>query len=80
MYLGAENKFELYNGSKMRAGIESLGGKSLNFPDVADRVTDAMNRQRLTIAKAAKELSLGDRMELLRWRNECKEMLAGVLG
>jgi hypothetical protein len=75
MYLGAENKFELYNGSNMRAAIERAGGKSLNFPELADRVTDAMNKGRLTIAKACKELSFGDRIEVERWRDECKEML-----
>ena len=75
MYLGAENKFELYNGSNMRAAIEKAGGKSLNFPELADRVTDAMNKGRLTIAKACKELSFGDRMEVERWRDECREML-----
>ena len=80
MYLGTERKFELYNGSKMRAAIEKNGGRSLNFPEVADRVTDAMNKGRLTIAKAASELSLGDRMELERWRDECKTVLSEVLG
>ena len=79
MYLGTEKKFELYNGSKMRAAIETNGGRSLNFPELADRVTDAMNKGRLTIAKAAAELSLGDRMELERWREECKTMLSEVI-
>jgi hypothetical protein len=79
MYLGSERKFELYNGSKMKAAIEKNGGRSLNFPEVADRVTDAMNKGRLTIAKAATELSLGDRMELERWRDECKSMLSEVI-
>ena len=80
MYLGTEKKFELYNGSKMRAAIEKNGGRSLNFPEVADRVTDAMNKARLTIAKAASELHLGDRMELERWRDECKTVLSEVIG
>ena len=74
LYLGTEAKFELYNGSKMRAAIEKAGGRSLNFPELADRVTDAMNKGRLTIAKACKELSFGDRIEVERWRDECKEM------
>lgn len=80
MYLGPEKKFELYNGSKMRAAIETNGGRSLNFPEVADRVTDAMNKGRMTIEKAVRELSLGDRMELERWRDECKAMLSEVIG
>ena len=41
-------------------------------------LTDAMNTGRLTIAKALGELSLGDRIELERWRDECREMLAEV--
>ena len=79
MYLGTERKFQLYNGSKMRAAIEQAGGRSLNFPELADRVTDAMNKGRLTIAKAIEELSFGDRMEVERWRDECKEMFAEVI-
>jgi hypothetical protein len=79
MYLGTEAKFELYNGSKMRTVIEKAGGRSLNFPEVADRVTDAMNKARLTISKACKELSFGDRIEAERWRDECKEMLLEVI-
>ena len=79
MYLGSEKKFELYNGSKMKVAIEKSGGRSLNFPEVADRVTDAMNKGRLTIAKAVTELSLGDRMELERWRDDCKSMLSEVI-
>jgi hypothetical protein len=77
--LGTERKFELYNGSKMRASIEQAGGRSLNFPELADRVTDAMNKGRLTVAKAIEELSFGDRMEVERWRDECKEMFAEVI-
>ena len=78
MYLGTEKKFELYNGSKMRAAIESCGGRSLNLPELADRVTDAMNKGRLTVERAVGELSLGDRMELERWRDDCKAMLSEV--
>ena len=78
MYLGAEKKFELYNGSKMKAEVESRGGRSLNLPELADRVTDAMNKSRLTIERALGELSLGDRMELERWRDDCKAMLSEV--
>jgi MinD-like ATPase involved in chromosome partitioning or flagellar assembly len=79
LYLGAEKKFELYNGSKMRLGIEGKGSRSINLPELADRVTDAMNKGRITIAKATRELSLGDRMELERWREECAAMLSQVV-
>ena len=42
-------------------------------------MTDAMNKGRMTIAKATGELSLGDRMELERWREECAAMLSQVV-
>ena len=80
LYLGSERKFELYNGSKMKSGIEGKGGKSINLPELADRVTDAMNKGRTTIAKATGELSLGDRMELERWREDCAAMLSQIIG
>jgi hypothetical protein len=80
MYLGLEKKFELYNTSKLKATIEGKGGKSLNFSDLADRVTDVMNRQRWTITTAIGELPYGDRMELERWRDECKSMLREAIG
>jgi hypothetical protein len=79
LYAGSEKKFELYNNSDARKSIEGSGGMSLNFPEVADRVTDAMDRGRLTTEKALKELPFGDRMELERWRDECKEMLTLAL-
>ena len=52
LYLGSEKKFELYNRSKIKSAIEAKGSKSLSFPELADRVTDAMNKGRLTIEKA----------------------------
>src|ERR1700690_1406199 len=80
MYFGTEQKFEVYNGSKTRAAIEQGGGRSLNFPELADRVTDAVNKGRLTVAKAIAELSFGDRMEVERWRDECRELFAEGIG
>jgi hypothetical protein len=79
LYLGSEKKFELYNGSKMKSAIEGKGSKSISLPELADRVTDAMNKGRMTIEKATGELSLGDRMELERWREECAAMLSQVV-
>jgi hypothetical protein len=78
LYWGEDMKFDTYNGSDLRKEIEQRGGKTLNFPDVADRVTEAMNKDRMTIHKAIKELSFGSRMELLRWQGEYKLMLAEV--
>jgi len=71
-YFGEEKKFELYNNSKIRQAVEEKGGKSVTFPDLADRVSDDLYSKRLSIAAAAKELPIGNRAELLRWRGEVK--------
>jgi hypothetical protein len=78
-HYGEENKFELYNSSKLRTAVEERGGKSVTFPDLADRVSDDLYSQRMSIAVASKELPIGNRAELSRWRAEVKKMLAEVI-
>ena len=78
-YFGEEKKFELYNNSKIRTAVESRGGLSLNFPDLADRVSDDIYSKRLSIAKALKELPIGNRAELARWKTEVKKTLEAVI-
>ena len=78
-YFGDEKKFELYNSSKTRSAVEARGGLSLNFPDLADRVSDDLYSKRLSIAKALKELPIGNRAELSRWQGEVKKTLSAVI-
>lgn len=78
-HYGDEKKFELYNASKLRTAVEERGGQSVTFPDLADRVSDDIYIKRLSIAIALKELPLGNRAELARWRGEVKKILAGVI-
>jgi hypothetical protein len=59
-YFGEEKKFELYNGSKLRTAIEERGGKSVTFPDLADRVSDDLYSKRISIAAALKEFPIGN--------------------
>lgn len=77
-YFGEEKKFELYNGSKLRTAVEDRGGKSVTFPDLADRVSDDIYSNRMSISVALKELPIGNRAELTRWRNEVKKVLDEV--
>ena len=56
-----------------------IGGKSLNFPDLADRVSDDIYTKRLSIARAATELPLGNRAEVTRWRRECRKMFGEIV-
>jgi MinD-like ATPase involved in chromosome partitioning or flagellar assembly len=78
-YFREEKKFELYNNSKIRQEVEGKGGKSVTFPDLADRVSDDLYSKRLSIAAAAKELPIGNRAELLRWRSEVKKVLETLI-
>jgi hypothetical protein len=78
-YFGDEKKFELYNGSKIRTEVEARGGRSITFPDLADRVADDIYVNRLSIGAAAKSLPIGNRAELGRWRGEVRKVLAEVL-
>lgn len=78
-YFGNREKFETYNNSQTKKYIEQLGGKSLVFPEVADRVSDDLYIKRMTIEKAAEDLPIGNRIELLRWRAEIKKMFEEVI-
>jgi hypothetical protein len=78
-YLGDEAKFDFYNGSKIREAIEQQDGRSVTFPALADRVSNELYINRMSIATAAKELPIGNRAELNRWRSEVKKSLHGIV-
>jgi CobQ/CobB/MinD/ParA nucleotide binding domain len=74
-YFGDESQFELYNESEMRQRVEGKGGKSVTFPDLADRVADDLYTKRLALSTAARVLPIGNRAELGRWRGEVRKVL-----
>jgi hypothetical protein len=78
-YAGAPSKFELYNSSNIKKTIENRGGKTIDFPDLADRVADEIRNERLPIAEAGEKMPLGNRAELARWRAEVKKVMEAVL-
>ena len=75
-YFGDARKFELYEQSSVKRAIKEQGGLSLFLPDLADRVTDALYTERITLDEAASQLKLGDRAVLQSWRNSVRSMLA----
>jgi hypothetical protein len=74
-YFGDARKFELYEQSAVKRAIKEQGGLSLYLPDLADRVTDALYTDRITLEEAATQLKLGDRTVLQSWRNSVRSML-----
>lgn len=78
-HFGEDKKFELYNGSNIKEALEKSGGKSLLFPDLADRVTDSMYIDRLSINKALETMPIGNRAEINRWKNEVKKVFKEII-
>lgn len=78
-HYGDGEKFQLYNESATKKRVESAGGKTIDFPDLADRVSDAISNGNLAISKGATDLSFGDRIELSRWRSEVWKALGEVV-
>ena len=78
-YFGADAKFELYNGSDVRKAVERKSGRSVLFPDMADRVSDALYSDRLSIAKAWRTMPIGNRAELRRWLEEVNKIFPGLV-
>jgi len=78
-YFGVDAKFELYNGSDVKKAVERNGGRSVLFADMADRVSDDLYSNRLSIAKAWGTLPIGNRAELRRWLEEVNKVLATVV-
>jgi len=68
-YFGDESKYQLYNNGKTKTDIENQGGLSLNFPDIADSISDILYTERLSIKKAIETLPIGNKAELKRWKN-----------
>lgn len=79
LYFGEPEKFQLYNDSDSRKRVETAGGKTIDFPDLADRVADDLVTKRLTIKRASEELPIGNRAELLRWRKLAHKALGELL-
>jgi len=48
------------------------------LPDLADRVTDDLYTRRVMLSEAAKQLKLGDRVELARWRTLVTTMFGEI--
>jgi hypothetical protein len=74
-YFGDLRKFEPYEQSPVKEAIKQQGGRNLFLPDLADRVTDALYTDRITLDEAGHQLKLGDRAVLQSWRNAAHALL-----
>ena len=77
-YFGSNIKFELYNNSNVKKAVEAKNGLSVFFPDMADRVSDDLYSNRLSIGRGARSMSMGNRAELRRWLGEAQKVLESV--
>ena len=78
LYHGPERKFELYNNSKIRTAVEAQG-KTFNFPEVADRISDQLHSERMPIQRVIETAPVGNRAEVNRWVKECAMVFDEVI-
>ena len=78
LYFGDPGKYQLYSDSEIKKKIE-YSGQTIDFPELADRVSDDLATRRLSIQSAIGELPIGNRAELLRWRIAAHRSLGEVL-
>jgi len=64
----APSLFELYDNSPLRQAVEARQGLSLFLPQLATRVTNLVQSNRLTLERARETATLGSRAEIERWR------------
>ena len=76
-FFGEAEKFELFNESNTKIEAEKRGA-TIDCPDLADRVTDDLYSNRLSIAKATEEMPIGNRAELKRWRSRGWKMFDAI--
>jgi len=69
----APSLFELYDNSPLRKAVEERQGLSLFLPQLATRVTNLVQSNRLTLERARESATLGSRAEIERWRRECAQ-------
>lgn len=79
LYFGEREKYQLYSESEIKKRVEAGNGRTIDFPDLADRVADDLATRRLSIKSAIEELPIGNRAELLRWRIAAHKSLGEVL-
>lgn len=80
LYFGPVHKFDDYEKSAVKKEIEASGGMTFNFPALADRVAKELYSERIPISRAASELTLGNRIELNRWRRYAHGMFHSSFG
>jgi hypothetical protein len=75
-YFGNDERFDLYNNSKLRQQVESSGGKSLVFPKLLPMVSRELynNRQTIEAAIVDTNVPLGNRGVLKAWQKKCEEL------
>ncbi|MEE4378011.1 MAG: ArsA-related P-loop ATPase [Candidatus Competibacteraceae bacterium] len=87
-FFGKPEQFALYH-NLWRKKIEKRGGRSLDLPQLAPRVSGDLYSKRWSIARALQKappgsppgtaLPIGNRAELNRWRNEVTQMFDAVI-
>lgn len=81
MLFGVSENF-FFDSSKEKKLLEGDGKERriFDFPEMADRVAESISNERFSISDGIKNLSLGERCELKRWRKICFEIFDAIPG
>lgn len=82
MLFGVGEKFSFFNSSEEKKLLKEYGkGRRIfDFPEMADRVAESISNERLSISSGIRNLTLGERCELKRWRELCFENFDAIPG
>lgn len=75
LYWGTEEKFQLFDESKIKESVTH----TITLPDLADRVADEIYTNRISLTKAQKDLSLGNRIEVSSFISSANRELEKVV-
>lgn len=78
-YWGERHKFGRYDRSGTKTRVEAAGGKSVYIDELSDIVADEIYNDRVSIARGMREMPIGNRAELTRWRNMTHKAIKEIL-
>lgn len=79
LHYGDVEDFDMYEESKARTAVEARGGKVINLPKMADRVAKEIYSDRFSISAASKDMPIGNRAEVQRWRRHVARAFEGII-
>ena len=79
LFYSEDGRFPAYDGSEVRKAIEAGGGRTIDFPIMAERNAEYLYDKRWTIADVVERADLGDRIDMEYWVQDMTEVLGPLI-